>query len=193
MTSDSSDYHQPLQWTKDFSHALINKIEISIGGDDKPAFYCTACGARFEERPVGACNAQRQRFVQSRFDALVHRLFPFLADNGALRERLDGALQNNHFSEAVDLFVDFMSDDQRVEWQSRLDNVEEALLHLYGIEQHYFATDLDDFLQRLLADDKSTCFECWQCDSEQFEHTRRPGTVLDARYGHWTRLCDECQ
>lgn len=178
-------------WTSNLGHRLISKVELRIGGDDKPYSYCQECGARFETQPEGSCSTECSRFSQERFDAVCSKIFPFL-DEPEVRSDLDTKFQTDYqFMRGLTAFTELLSEEQRSEWQARLDDVEEELMHEMGREQQYFSIDLDRFLKLLLPNLETECMEYWLCDSTKFTQNQREGSLIDVHYGDWLNIWNQ--
>lgn len=178
-----------IQWTPNLGHVLIQSVSFSMGGDDRPYWYCTKCRYRFladEPSRDTVCNRQCSAFSDAKYTALCDRDFPFLQND-------------NEAPMVTDVFADgsLSLRDRVAPFRTKLNGEWKKILDDFVTEcaddgDDYNDLGFGDFLRQLVQRADCDIYDRWTCPSTDFELKRKEGEVIDSYNGDllemWSQL-----
>lgn len=174
-----------IHWTAGFGHDLIQSVSFSVGGDDRPYWYCTKCRYRLlaDEPSRGTvCNRECTAFSKAKYAALCDRDFPFLQNDEEARLIMDA------FDDASLSMCDRVApfrEKLNGEWQKILDDL---VAECEDDGDDYNDLVFSDFLRQLVQRADCDIYDRWACPSTDFELKRREGQVVDSYNADYLNL-----
>lgn len=175
-------------WTSGLGHALIQSMSFSMGGDDRPYWYCTKCRYRLsaDEPSSGTvCNHQCSAFSEEKYAALCDRDFPFLQDDD------EACMVTDVFDDTSLPIRDRVApfrEKLNGEWTKILDDFVEGCEDEEDYGSYYYDGYFSDFLQQLVERADCDIYDRWACPSTDFELKRQEGQVVDSYNGDYLEM-----